>query len=310
MTKFTLSLLAAAAVAAASGAEARTPDLAGAALSTPKVIAASRAGYLAPAGCSRALSKPVKELRAKPAPRRARAAAEAAACDAIYSCSFDFLSEGTESNPAPIELDDWDNIPEELIGEENYGFGGQGIMQAGGALYIPFEYEEEPGWDLEGLMWTPDLYEPMQVTIELDVKIVEGCGVDTDDFWVYASDYVTNFDDDCGEISTEWTRLTFNINAKDFVPESADDSYYLTLFAEGGADVVVKNVVIKGEAAELHVPVAQPYTDFTGTSFTARWSEVEGATGYYLTVYNYDRATRTNTSIFLDAQFTTDNFYT
>ncbi|MDE6497894.1 MAG: fibronectin type III domain-containing protein [Muribaculaceae bacterium] len=311
MTKFTLSLLAAATVAAVSAGDAGATDLGAAANATPKVIAAARTHYLAPARSARTLHKPAKELRAGAARRHARAPfAEPAADGAIYSCSFDFLSDGSETAPAPLELDDWDNIPEELIGEENYGFGGQGIMQAGGALYIPFEYEEEPGWDLEGLMWTPDLYQPMQVTIELDVKIVEGCGVDTDDFWVYASDYSTNFDEDCGEITTEWTHLALNINAKDFVPESDDDSYYLTLFADGGADVVVKNVVIKGEGAELQVPVAQPYTDFTGTSFTARWSEVAGATGYYLTVYNYDPSTRTRTSKFLDAQFTENNYYT
>lgn len=313
MNKFTLSLLAAAAVAGLSAGDASAADLTAGANATPKVIAAARtAGPVKPEP-ARTLQKPAKELRSKSLVRKARALfAEPAQDGTIYSCSFDFLTEGSEAAPAPLELDDWDNIPEEIIGEENYGFGGQGIMQAGGAVYIPFEYADpdDPDWELEGMLWTPDIYEPMEVTVELDVKIVDGCGFDTDELWIYASDYSQNFDYDSGDIGTDWTHLTLKINAKDFVPESDDDSYYFTLFAESGADIVIKNVVIKGEAAELQVPVAQPYTDFTGTSFTARWSEVEGATGYYLTVYNYDPATKTRTSKFLDDQFTETNYYT
>lgn len=175
--------------------------------------------------------------------------------EVIYSCSFDFLSEGSETDPAELELDDWDNIPEELIGEANYGFGGQGIMQAGGAVYIPFEYNDDPDsaapWYVEGLLWTPDIYEPMEVTIELDAKIAADCSVETDDLWVYANDYVDNFDYDSGAINKDWTHLTLKINAKNFEPESEDDSYYFSIFVDGGADIVIKNIVIKGNKPEV-----------------------------------------------------------
>lgn len=171
----------------------------------------------------------------------------------IYSCSFDFLSEGSETDPAPLELDDWDNIPEELIGKANYGFGGQGLMQAGGALYIPFEYNDDPDspipWYVEGLLWTPDIYEPMDVTIELDAKIAEGCDITTNNLWVYASDYVWNFDTDSSEITKDWSHVTLKIDATGFEAESEDDSYYFSIFVDGGADIVIKNVVIKGETA-------------------------------------------------------------
>lgn len=40
--------------------------------------------------------------------------------------------------------------------------------------------------------------------------------------------------------------------------------------------------------AALKAPVADTYTDFTGVSFTAHWQPVDGATGYYLTVGEYD----------------------
>lgn len=40
--------------------------------------------------------------------------------------------------------------------------------------------------------------------------------------------------------------------------------------------------------AALKAPVADPYTDFTGVSFIAHWQPVDGATGYYLTVGEYD----------------------
>ncbi|MDE6269620.1 MAG: hypothetical protein K2M12_02035 [Muribaculaceae bacterium] len=232
MTKFTLSLLTATAVAGLLGAEAQAAEV----------------------DCGRAIPKSIKELSLRSAGRWASGRfAEEAEGGVLYSCSFDFLKEGTEAEPAPIELDDWDNIPEELIGEDNYGFGGQGIMQAGGAVYIPFEYDEDPDseypWYVEGLMWTPDLYEPMQVVVEMDVKITDGCGYETDELWIYANDYYENFDYDSGEISTEWTHLSLNINAKSFEPESDDDSYYFTFFAEGGADILVKNIVIKDKNA-------------------------------------------------------------
>ncbi len=312
MTKFTLSLLTAVAVGGMSAGDALATDLVEGAVASPKVIATSRTNT--PAEKGRALRKPAKKQRANSlihkAPARFAATAEE---NIIYSCSFDFLTEGSETDPVELELDDWDNIPEEIIGEENYGFGGQGLMQAGGAVYVPFEYDEDPDsdfpWIMEGMLWTPDIYEPMEVIIELDVKIVPGCGVETDELWVYASDYTYNFDEDSGDISTEWTHLSLKIDAKDFVPESDDDSYYFTLFADGGADIVIKNVVVKGQKAELQIPIAQEYTDYTGTSFTANWSEVEGATGYYLTVYNFDIDTKANTSIYLDAQYVEGNSY-
>lgn len=264
MTKFTLSLLTAAVAACMCGGEAYAGDRAD--------------GALAPASeNARSLRKPAKELRSKPLSSMAHARfAEEAEDGLLYSCSFAFLTEGTEADPAELELDDWDNIPEELIGEENYGFGGQGLMQAGGAMYIPFEYNAEPDspnpWYMEGLMWTPDIYEPMEVAIELDVKIVEGCGYDSDELWTYANDYVENLDFDSGEITTEWTHLSLKINAKNFEPESDDDSYYLTLFAEGGADIVVKNFEIKdasqvgaiGIAAETAGQAAVSYYNLQG----------------------------------------------
>lgn len=91
----------------------------------------------------------------------------------------------------------------------------------------------------------------MEVTIELDAKIAADCSVETDDLWVYANDYVENFDYDSGAINKDWTHLTLKINAKNFEPESEDDSYYFSIFVDGGADIVIKNIVIKGNKPEV-----------------------------------------------------------
>lgn len=316
MTKFTFSLLTIAAVGSVVSAEALTADLTDNANATPKVVSAVSRESVAPTQLSaRALRIKSKAPKTKSLSRKAHAKyAETQADGVIYSCDFAFLSEGSETAPASIELDDWDNIPEELIGEENYGFGGQGIMQAGGTLYVPFEYLDDPDssypYEMEGLFWTPDIYEAMKVTIEVDAKIATGSEVDTDQLWVYASDYSYNFDYDGADITTEWQHLTLNIDATSFVPESDDDSYYFTLFADRGADIVIKNIVIKGEQPALHVPVAEEYTDFSGTSFTANWSEVENATGYYLSVYNFDIDTKSPSDAVFEDQFTEDNHYT
>lgn len=315
MVNFTHCLLVAATVAGLSGLEAYAADPSEIASATPKVISVAKTDMLAskPAKKSGRLMA-AKKVKAKSHRSNTPALFAQGEDEVIYSCSFDFLTEGSETDPAELELDDWDNIPEEMIGEENYGFGGQGLMQAGGAVYIPFEYNADPDsnvpWYMEGLLWTPDIYEAMTVVIELDVKIAEGSESESEDLWVYANDYTNILDRNYEEIGTEWTNVSITIDCTEFVPESDDDSFYLTIFADKGSDILIKNVVIKGEKPALAIPVAEKYTDYTGTSFTAHWGEVENATGYYLTVYDYDVETNEPTTTFLDAQFTEETSYT
>lgn len=310
-------LLTAAVVAGMSATAVNADRLTECSNSSQKIVSPLRADLLSSnkGENNRSHQKTSKKQKSKSSRRNApRGFAKNVTGDAIYNCSFAFLTEGSETEPAAIELDDWDNIPEEIIGEENYGFGGQGIMQAGGAVYVPFEYIEDPDdpypYEMEGLMWTPDVYEPMTAVIELDAKIVNSDEYPTDELWIYASDYSNLLDNDGMEISADWTHVTITLDCTSFVSESDDDSYYFTIFADGGADIVIKNVVIKGEKAPVAIPVAQAYTNYTGTSFTANWSAVENATGYYLTVYNFDLSTMQATSIFLDKQFTAETAYT
>lgn len=124
----------------------------------------------------------------------------------VYDESFAWAKEGTEDTPVYIETDSRYNIPVELIGEKNYGFGGGEFFQAGGSLMI-------------------------------------------DTF----PDYRTT--------------------------------------AEQGVDVFMKNLVIT-ELPGLKAPVAEEHSDFTGDSFVAHWQAAEGATGYYLTVAEYDDQAR------------------
>ncbi len=316
MTKGTLNLLAASIAIGLSIAEVNAGDARLLSTTTQhRVVKAERSELLSHNAKEtslrvRKLAKPVK---AKRSIRHAAPISRGEASNIIYSCSFDFMSEGSEAVPAPYELDDWDNIPEEVIGEENYGFGGQGLMQAGGAVYIPFEYNVDPddeyGWFEYGLLWTPDIYEPMTVTIELDAKIPDGSDYDSDELWVFASDYNRNFAEDYDEIDKTWKHFTLTLDASAFAPESEDDSFYFSIFTDIGADMVIKNLVIKGEETPLRVPVAGDYTNYTGTSFTANWMEVEGATGYYLSVFEYNAETDVTTATFLDKQFTEETHY-
>ncbi len=306
MVNFKYSLLAAALVAGLAATDANADKLTDCANAKPKFFTSltkeqvSLKGAKAPAHV-----KKVKKTKSK-SPRHAAAkfAKAAAAQEVIYDCSFSFLSEGSVSAPAALELDDWDNIPEELIGEANYGFGGQGLMQAGGAVYVPFECEDpdDPDWPMEGLLWTPDVYEPMTITVTLDAKIANGDDYPSDDLYIYATDYVNLLDYDAQEIGTAWTHVTFTLDITEFLPESEDDSYYFSIFCDEGADVVIKNLVISGEAAPLVIPHATEYTDYTGTSFTAHWGAVENATGYLLTVYDYDAEYNDVSTVFLDKQ--------
>ncbi|MDE6266187.1 MAG: fibronectin type III domain-containing protein [Muribaculaceae bacterium] len=317
MVNFKYSLLAAAVVAGLSATAVNADRLTECSNSSQKIVSTLRADLLS-ANKSEKITpkrKALKKFKSKPSRRHAPSVfTKDVTEEAIYDCSFAFLTEGSETEPAAIELDDWDNIPEEIIGEENYGFGGQGIMQAGGSVYVPFEYIEDPdddfAWEMEGMLWTPDVYEPMTAVIELDAKIVNSDEYPTEELWIYASDYSDLLDNNYKEIGADWTHVTITLDCTSFVPESEDDSYYFTIFADNGADIVIKNVVIKGEKAPVSIPVAQDYTDYTGTSFTANWSAVENATGYYLTVYNFDIDTKKVTTTFLDKQFTAETSYT
>lgn len=127
---------------------------------------------------------------------------------------------------------------------------------------------------------------------------------------MYASDYSNLLDYDAQEIGTDWTHVTFTLDITSFVPESEDDSYYFSIFTDEGADVVIKNVVISGEVAPLVIPLAESYTDYTGTSFTAHWGAVENATGYLLTVYDFDAEYNEVTTVFLDKQPVSGTSYT
>ena len=282
----------------------------------PRIISGTRTEFMSHTArdMARLMRKPSKQISAKSphkTPLALRSRVEAS--DVIYSCSFDFMTEGSETAPVAFELDDWDCIPEEIIGEENYGFGGQGIMQAGGAVYVPFEYNDDPEsdepWYVYGMIWTPDFYEAMNVTVEMDAKIAPGSDFDSDKIWASVSDYSDIVDEDGTQVSKQWQHITLSLNASSFSPESDDDSFYITIWPEIGADLIIKNVVIKGESAPLAVPVASDYTGFTGASFTANWNAVADATGYYLTVYEYDPLTNKTTSTFLDNQPVQDTHY-
>ena len=283
-----------------------------------RVIPGNRAELLSstPRELSQRVRKTAKTAKSgshgKAAPTHRLPARSDAASELIYSCSFAFMTEGSETEPVAFELDDWDNIPEEIIGEENYGFGGQGIMQAGGAVYVPFEYQDDPDdpdWLVYGMLWTPDFSQAMKLVVELDAKTAPGSEYDTDELWVNASDYETTIADDGAEITTEWQHFTFNLDVSAFSPESEDDTYYLNVWALDGADILVKNIEIKGATTPLQVPVVAAYTDFTGSSFTANWSEVENATGYYLTVYDYDPVSNKATGVFLDQQYVEETHF-
>ncbi|MCF0218758.1 MAG: fibronectin type III domain-containing protein [Muribaculaceae bacterium] len=204
------------------------------------------------------------------------------------------LPEGTEAEPVAITLDGNGCIPASLLGEGNYGFGGNEMYQAGGCLYLG------TGGDYgTGTLWTPDFSEMGVYTVTVDVRSASEGG---DYFDINFMDLNFNGDQffsmDYTEITNEWQTITFEVDAS--VASVAEYGAVIMLFAEMDG-VYIRNLNVKVTMPAILPPVALPYTNYTGSSFQANWEPVEGATKYFLNVMELDMATYDVTE-FLDVE--------
>lgn len=82
------------------------------------------------------------------------------------------------------------------------------------------------------------------------------------------------------KVNTEWNE--YSITLEGGTPDCAVRIW-------GGAyPGDIRRIKVLQVRPELDVPVADPFTNFTGTSFTANWRAVEGAVDYLLSVYHLD----------------------
>ncbi len=230
--------------------------------------------------------------------KRVSPVVKAAANTVTYNPNFSNLTQGSESSPVMIALDDDGNIPASLIGEANYGFGGAGLAQAGGALYIHFV---DPGTNEEGFLWTPDITAGSTVKISCDVKIANSSSQE-DEFYCVAGDFYGNQVYADGVTVTPadgWKHVEYNITGTDAMQT---ESGYCQLWFYEEADAMIKNLVMEISQPLVATPQGLEATDYTGFSFVANWEAVDNATAYLLNVYRYDPGTDEMTPYLKDVE--------
>ena len=223
--------------------------------------------------------------------------ASATGWQTLYDNPFACLTAGTEEAPVEIDRDIDGNIPMELIGTVNYGFGGKaGIAQAGGSLYVPCRNKRNQFVEI----WTPSFPYGAYMRISFDVKIAPGSSTTADAVTVVMASQQHE-----ATVTTEWSHVEYTFDAS-VQPEDGDD-YMIRAWVTEDADLLIKDMRIeRQETPSIAAPTVLPHTEYTGSSFVANWEAVSGATGYLLTVGEYNIASDAVGRLLLDAQPVTD----
>lgn len=194
----------------------------------------------------------------------------------------------------PIENPDyeypWNNMKREYIsGDKGWGVGN--AYPAGGMLYFPFSRSAP-----QGKISTPwlDLSDNAGTfVLEFKVKVTESAFSDPSappviivetaetrnmsPMWDIFEETFLNYEN----LSTEWT--TFRL-----VYQGAGTSTLCNIVGQGvSGGMYVDDIKIYSLKPYIATPVLKRHTDFTESSFTANWSEVEGAEKYIVDVW-YD----------------------
>ncbi|MCM1452885.1 MAG: hypothetical protein NC102_11550 [Clostridium sp.] len=196
--------------------------------------------------------KTEKTLKAAKPSTKAKAASRAEEeydWQPLWPNVLSFIHQGSVSSPVEIELDDEFNIPEDVIGADNYGFGG-GLLYEAGEGVLMIKYFDEAGE--EGMLWTPDVTPGDILCVEYDVRTAEEGITDYEVDFVLCSysgalDFFTSYD-----VSDQWQTMRYIINTSEY---DASDGMYCQLWPyaerEGDEhDILVRNLNVR------HVPLA------------------------------------------------------
>ncbi len=105
------------------------------------------------------------------------------------------------------------------------------------------------------------------------------------------------------------------------LPALTKDWKEYSLYFFGGGEYSIFNIVSMGAplyiddvevfTVKQHVgtPTMRPYTNYQGTSFDANWTAVEGATGYSVNVFSFNKETGVTEYLFEDEPVTTNTFH-
>lgn len=194
--------------------------------------------------------------------------ADAQTVTTVLDQSFATATAGTEDSPEAFPSYGSGSFSR-LFG---YSWSQSGVMSAGGSILIPdggYIYRSVSASSSRG---------PVKVTVECKMRDDYGGGI------------VLKF----GNTTNPTTSTTHIIEDNDwhtveFVTAVSGYTNYVRvepfLSASG---ILVKSVKVEQSTSFLAAPVALQPNQADGTSFTARWNAVTGATAYFLDVYSYN----------------------
>lgn len=194
---------------------------------------------------------------------------------------FSLCSAGSEDNPVKEFIENPDfSIPSQYT--HTPGWSGRSIMQAGGAICIGKYYDSFTGQTMTGQIETPVLdlhrdrgraylqFRAKSLLPDVDMLTIR---------WVTPGDPMPTTGPEQTVYINGSVWSTVNVDLTD-CPEDA----IVQIWSEYN-ELLVDDIKIEQHQAPIDSPKALKWTEYTGDSFVANWTEVEGADHYLLNCY-------------------------
>ncbi|MDE6801280.1 MAG: fibronectin type III domain-containing protein [Muribaculaceae bacterium] len=190
---------------------------------------------------------------------------------------FSLVTGGAEEDPANEYINDSNNqIPSSYT--HTPGWGGRAVMPAAGAVCLGYYTDPVTGTKMTGQLETPELdLHRDQGTAYLSFRARLLPGQEYDEItvrWVAETDFLpaTGTEQTFYVNGFQWTNVDVTLTE---CPENA----VIQIYAES-LPLLIDDIKIEQYKADIEAPKALKWTEFTGDSFTANWTEVEGADHY------------------------------
>ncbi len=190
---------------------------------------------------------------------------------------FSLMTAGAENDPDPNFInDEYNMIPSRYTHVP--GWGGRAVMQAGGAVCLGYYTDPYVGTQMTGQLETPELdlhRDQGKAFLSFRAKLLAPDQFDMITVrWVAESDMlpITGEEQTFPVNGIQWTDIDVELTG---CPSNA----VIQVYADA-LELLIDDFKVEQYKAEIDAPKALKWTDFTGDSFTARWSAVDNADHY------------------------------
>ncbi len=194
----------------------------------------------------------------------------------ILTEDFSKMPKGTVEAPSEVVNDNTGVIPDEYL--QTPGWTANTLRSADGSGYIDLDSDGKTG-----IFASPIISKmPYGATVTLKAKLVAESGT-TDDFYVEYNDadFKENIAFSLTQVNADsWTTIEATFPASDY-------GIYMVFYATNHK-VLIDDIDVQTYVPYIEAPVAQSFTNYEGTGFTANWDKVENAAVYLLSVYHLD----------------------